>query len=71
MLAFYDQTALVSVSRQYSLAKTVLFNSVQKLVEIEAWLLLTYFISFFTQSIKFYVFHCHILEIQMFEQDVS
>ena len=54
MLGFYDQTALVSVSRQYSLAKTVLFNSVQKLVEIEAWLLLTYFISLRNQLSSMY-----------------
>ena len=38
----------------------VLLSSVQEYTEIEAWLLLTFFI--FTQSIKFYAFHCHILK---------
>ena len=35
-------------------------QSVQKFIETEIWLLLTFFM--FTQSIKFYTFHCHVLK---------
>ena len=38
----------------------VLLNSVQELIEIEAWLLLIFLICF-TQSINVYTFHFHIL----------
>ena len=39
----------------------VLLNSVQKFIEIQAWLLLTFF-PMFTQSINFYIEYCYIIK---------
>ena len=46
----------------------VLLNSVQEFIEVEAWLLLTFFLCF-TQSINFlYILVSHIKRGQMFEK---
>ena len=59
------QILTMKVRFGYSRGKNCFTHSTTRIVEVEAWLLLTF--SKVTQSIKLYTFHYHILRAQMFE----